>query len=265
VTDQGYTEDIASDTGPFTIIPEWIIDAQISHGAVRLYALLGRYADYNTGRAFPSRKLLASRLRVSTHTVDRMIVELVNVSAVEVLKRYESGRWLSNVYIVKRLNPSRIVAGSRISGTTPSPIGGTTPSPTNAELTRTTKEQEPTERERETQLRSDHVSQVFNLWLTSTSRDMTRTKLDSKRRARIEWALKNYTLEDVLDAVQGWQNSPFHAGRNEQNKIYNDLTLILRDADRLEHFRDAFRSTTKNTENVPKTWHRLRQMMGEEQ
>ena len=94
MTDQGYTEDIASDTGPFTIIPEWIIDAQISHGAVRLYALLGRYADYNTGRAFPSRKLLASRLRVSTHTVDRMIVELVNVSAVEVLKRAETVREL---------------------------------------------------------------------------------------------------------------------------------------------------------------------------
>jgi len=265
VTDKGYTEEVTSDTGPFTIIPEWVLDAEISHGAVRLYALLGRYADYNTGRAFPSRKLLASRLRVSTHTVDRMIVELVNVSAVEVLKRYENSQWLSNVYIVKRLNPSRIVAASRTRVTTPSLTDETTPSLMVAELTRTTREREPTERERDTDLSSDHVSQVFNVWVASTSRDTTRTKLDSKRRARIEWSLKNYTLEDVLDAVQGWQNSPFHSGRNDQNKIYNDLTLILRDADRLEHFRDAFRSTTNNTEIVPKTWHRLRQMMGEEQ
>ena len=265
MTGKGYTEEVASDTGPFTIIPEWVLDADISHGAVRLYALLGRYADYTTGRAFPSRKLLASRLRVSTHTVDRMIVELVSVSAVQVLKRYENGQWLSNVYVVKRLNPSRIVGGSLTHGTTPSPTDGTTPSLMVAELTRTTKEREPTERERDTELVSDHVSQVFNVWVASTNRDTTRTKLDSKRRSRIEWSLKNYTLEDVLDAVQGWQNSPFHAGRNDQNKIYNDLALILRDADRLEHFRDAFRDTNNNAGNVPNTWHRLREMMGEEQ
>jgi hypothetical protein len=39
------TEKVESDTGPFAIVPEWVIDADISNGALRLYAVIGRYTN----------------------------------------------------------------------------------------------------------------------------------------------------------------------------------------------------------------------------
>ena len=65
-----------SDIGPFSILPEWVLDAEISHGAVRLYALLARYTNSDQA-AWPSRATLATRLRTSKDTVDRLIKELV--------------------------------------------------------------------------------------------------------------------------------------------------------------------------------------------
>jgi len=105
---------------------------------------------------------------------------------------------------------------------------------------------------------------VFNTWLESTGKQAGRTMLDKKRAARIKWALKNYELVDVLDAVRGWKRSTFHAGQNEHGKVYNDLTLLLRNSDRLEYFRDCWRSEADTETKVPETWHRLREMMGEE-
>ena len=34
-----------SEMGPFSIVPEWILDADISHGAVRLYCVLATYTN----------------------------------------------------------------------------------------------------------------------------------------------------------------------------------------------------------------------------
>ena len=45
----------------FAIVPEWIIDAQLSDCAFRLYAVLLRYG-HNSGQRMPGRALLARRL-----------------------------------------------------------------------------------------------------------------------------------------------------------------------------------------------------------
>jgi len=71
----------------FSIIPEWVIDAEISHGAVRLYVVLARYANNDNYTAYPGRQTLANRLRVSTKTVDRFIKELVGIQALSVEHR----------------------------------------------------------------------------------------------------------------------------------------------------------------------------------
>ena len=71
----------------FSIVPEWVIDAEISHGAFRLYAVMARYASNEDYTAFPSRKKLADRLRVSTDTIDRYVKELECIDAVSVERR----------------------------------------------------------------------------------------------------------------------------------------------------------------------------------
>ena len=62
---------VKSDIGPYSLVPEWLLDGGVSARAVCLYALLGRFAD-REGESWPSRAKLASRLRCSTDTVDRL-------------------------------------------------------------------------------------------------------------------------------------------------------------------------------------------------
>ena len=81
--------DLRSDIGPFAIVPEWLLDLEISHGAVRLYALLARYTN-NDQAAWPSRATLAKRLRTSKDTVDRYIKELTCVQALLVEHRRDT-------------------------------------------------------------------------------------------------------------------------------------------------------------------------------
>lgn len=87
---------------------------------------------------------------------------------------------------------------------------------------------------------TDDTRTVFHEWVVVTGRT-ERTVLDQKRRALIKKALRDYPLPDVLDAVRGWRNSPWHRGENPEGRAYNDLGLLLRDGGRIEAFRDLER------------------------
>lgn len=88
---------IAADA-TFAIIPTWVLDADVSAQAIRLYCILRRYADA-TGYSFPSRARLAERLHVKdVQTVDRALKELVGLGAVVVVPRYEDGRQITSGY-----------------------------------------------------------------------------------------------------------------------------------------------------------------------
>ena len=118
-----------SDTGPFTIIPEWLIDSEISDGAVRLYGILGRYSNEDDA-AWPSRALLAKRTRTTTKSVDRRIAELVQVGALVVEHRKAdspSGNKYnrSNIYWLKRLDPQGVGTQLSLGGDADVPTVGT--------------------------------------------------------------------------------------------------------------------------------------------
>jgi len=81
------------------------------------------------------------------------------------------------------------------------------------------------------------VAEVFQHWITATNRT-TRTRLDTRRRNRILWALDHYPLPEILQAITHAAQSPWHAGQNNEGRRYDDLTLILRDAEHVERFRD---------------------------
>lgn len=61
-------------------------------------------------------------------------------------------------------------------------------------------------------------------------------KLDGKRRRAIERALKSHGEAMVRAAIDGCAKSPFHKGQNDRGQVYDDLTLILRDASKIESF-----------------------------
>lgn len=86
----------------FAIIPEWVLYGDISTAAVRVYGVLNRYANNQTGKCHPSRKSIATKARIGLSTVDRAIDELVAFGAVEVRhQKSESGDHTSNEYTLK--------------------------------------------------------------------------------------------------------------------------------------------------------------------
>lgn len=95
-------------TDYFAIIPEAVLHADISSNAVRLYGVLNRYAN-SRGHAWPSRKTIAEKMRVSVATVDRAKDELVAIGALTVEPRTSpSGDPSSNLYILHTtLSPMR--------------------------------------------------------------------------------------------------------------------------------------------------------------
>lgn len=91
----------------YSIVPEWVIDLPISAQAVRLYAVLNRYADKDNGTCFPAIKTLATRMHTSVSTVKRSLNELKDCGAVLIEPRYEkeTNEQTSNLYTVMRQNP----------------------------------------------------------------------------------------------------------------------------------------------------------------
>ena len=80
------------------------------------------------------------------------------------------------------------------------------------------------------------VEEVFEYWVTTMNKRRNIVRLDSKRRLSIGAAIHDYGLELCKQAIDGCKMSPFHMGQNKQGKIYNDIELILRDAEKIERF-----------------------------
>lgn len=93
---------VSTQIGPFSIVPEWVLDRELSSTALKLYIVLARFADYNTGMAFPSRETLAERMGCSEKTIDRAVIELVDAKCVEKISR---GRYNSALYKVLQVDP----------------------------------------------------------------------------------------------------------------------------------------------------------------
>lgn len=84
----------------FAIIPEWVLYADISPAAVRVFGTLNRYANDSTGKCHPSRATIAKKCHINVKTVDRAVQELVALGAVTVEHRKVDGsdEWASNEY-----------------------------------------------------------------------------------------------------------------------------------------------------------------------
>jgi hypothetical protein len=88
--------------------------------------------------------------------------------------------------------------------------------------------------------RQAQVAQVFACWIaacTELEGRPCRRKLDNGRRRVIERALDmGYSTADLCLAADGWMYSPWHCGKNAEGRTWNELTLILRDAQHIDQF-----------------------------
>ena len=98
----------------FSIIPEWLLDSEVSHKAIRIYALIARYADNQTLTAWPARGTLATRAKCTVKSVDRAITELIEAGAIGKELRRDEGGQRSSVYTLKRIRGGdKITIGGR--------------------------------------------------------------------------------------------------------------------------------------------------------
>lgn len=79
---------------------------------------------------------------------------------------------------------------------------------------------------------SRHIDLVFKHW--QEVHGHPEAKPSEKRRRLISQRLKEYTLEELREAISGYALSPFHMGDNDNGRKYDSLELILRDAKQVE-------------------------------
>lgn len=81
------------------------------------------------------------------------------------------------------------------------------------------------------------VRRVFDHWREVMTHP--RAVLDTKRTKLIARWLKpgSYTADDLCQAIDGCSKTPHNMGQNDTGTRYDDLGLILRDADHIDRFR----------------------------
>lgn len=85
-------------------------------------------------------------------------------------------------------------------------------------------------------LLTDDEFQVFEHWRVRCRHPGAKATPERKR--LIAKQLKLYSVEELMQAIDGCAASEWHQGVNERHRRYDSLELILRDAKRIEEFRD---------------------------
>ena len=96
---------------------------------------------------------------------------------------------------------------------------------------------------------SDPIEDIFKHWQTTLNHP--RAVLDLRRQRLLERALRQYSVDDLKQAINGCASSKWHMGENDKGRIYDALTLIFRDSDHIEDFMRM--ANTKITPISPKS------------
>jgi hypothetical protein len=78
------------------------------------------------------------------------------------------------------------------------------------------------------------AERVFDHWRSEWNHPSA--KLDAKRRKRIEARLKDFTPDQLCDAISGFKHSPWHNGSDPKGSgvVYDGIETILRDTAQVE-------------------------------
>lgn len=92
----------------------------------------------------------------------------------------------------------------------------------------------------------DNIRLIFDHW--KAVMNCPRAQLDHVRKRKIETALSMYTVEFILNAINGCAKCDWNMGRNPSGKKYNDIELILRNAKNIERFEEMAPKIKKQIE-----------------
>lgn len=192
---------VSTQMGPFSIVPEWVLNKPLSPTSLRLYCVLARFADWDTGIAFPSRDTLAQRMSCSCKTIDRAISELVAMGCIIKISR---GRYQSALYKVLQVNPE----GTDLSELETDLSGEWTDLSEREDKNDTitiTNEQEPKELEPLNSL----FDQFWSIYPKKADKPVARRAFEK--------ALKRTTAEVILNGAQSYRDDPNREQRFTKN------------------------------------------------
>ena len=230
--------------------PKAVLSEDLSPTGLRLYLALASFCrDDET--CWPSNRAILDLLPPGTteRTIQKAKTELVEAGLLMVEDRHaKGGRQTSNLYTLLYRHEGEGEHADTLEGGETDTLGGG-----SADT--------PRRHKRNGSIKKEDVELVFQTWVKVTSRT-GRTRLDDARRRIIEKALRGYPLAEVLEAIQGWAFSDFHRGKNDQGKVYDEITLILRNAGQVEKFRDLARGGANGQRSgpMPRSWDTLQQM-----
>ena len=88
------------------------------------------------------------------------------------------------------------------------------------------------------------IETLFNFWIETFNKN-SNTILDEARSMKISIAIKNYGMETCKQAILGCSMSSWHIGHNPLGKKYTELTLIFRNAEKVEQFLEIYKTESK--------------------
>jgi hypothetical protein len=99
---------------------------------------------------------------------------------------------------------------------------------------------------------------VAEVWV-AYSRHHPRSVPSDERMALIERRLKDHSVEDLIDAIEGNHLDSHCNGQNVRHREYHDLGLILRNADHIERYGAIARNGVPQT-TARKAWETAQQL-----
>lgn len=195
----------------FSILPNVILkNTKLSVNARFLLLAMRMYA-WQEESCWPGQASLAALMNMSERNLRTYIKELCEAGLLRVEKR---GLGATNRYI--------LLTGDR------KPTSGLDRNSTSS------LDRKPTSYKEDT-VEKDSINKVFKFWQLTMKKP--RAKLDNSRRSKISARLRDgYTVEQLRDAIAGCALSEWHMGNNPNSRAYNDITLICRDAEKVEGF-----------------------------
>jgi hypothetical protein len=127
-----YEGEPRSDTGPFSIVPLWLLTElretpRSAGSALLVYVALAEWADYSTGEAWPSHRTIGDRCGLGLTAVKSACGLLRSVGALRWEKRRrDDGSPDTNRYVVVRARPTSVAEATH-------PTVGSTTDPSVAE------------------------------------------------------------------------------------------------------------------------------------
>ena len=97
-----------------------------------------------------------------------------------------------------------------------------------------------TETEKDLSANANLVNEVFDYWVVVMGKSRKTSKLSPKRKKAIADRINDgYEVETIMLAIDGCKKDAWSMGANDRKKAFNDIELICRTGEKLEHFAES--------------------------